>query len=266
MRTTTPHRAHVNTRASAAATARASRGLYKSGRARDPLSGYPVLSRHRGRLTRRPGMSPRASTLSTPALLATPSRAEAIASASAPAGRWVTSHEHTPGVSRERLSSRGQAPTLTRAGERCPMAGAPSFGSCRSAVTPSSTRAARRAKVHLYANSHPGSEKRAGGSRSHHGQPPRPRPSLATPAAQGRAGAERRVPGPRPRITAHNRRKAGHGRKRASPRRGESEASRGGVSRGIGPSGSVGMARKNTRFDDTQRGPLPGPGPLKCGA
>ena len=42
MRTATPHRAHVNTRASAAATARASRGLYKSGRARDPLSGYPV--------------------------------------------------------------------------------------------------------------------------------------------------------------------------------------------------------------------------------
>jgi len=49
MRTATPHRAHVNTRASAAATARASRGLYKFSRARDPLSGYPVLSRHRGR-------------------------------------------------------------------------------------------------------------------------------------------------------------------------------------------------------------------------
>ena len=47
-------------------------------------------------------MSPRASTLSTPALLATPSRAEAIGSASPP--RWVTSDEHTPGVSRERLS------------------------------------------------------------------------------------------------------------------------------------------------------------------
>jgi len=42
MRTTTPHRAHVNTRASAAATALASRGLYKSRRQRDPLSGYPV--------------------------------------------------------------------------------------------------------------------------------------------------------------------------------------------------------------------------------
>jgi hypothetical protein len=78
MRTATPHRAHLNTRASAAATARASRGLYKSSRAHDPLSGYPVLSRHRGRLTRRPGMSPRASTLRPPALLATPSGAEAI--------------------------------------------------------------------------------------------------------------------------------------------------------------------------------------------
>ena len=28
---------------------RPSGGLYKSGRARDPLSGHPVLSRHRGR-------------------------------------------------------------------------------------------------------------------------------------------------------------------------------------------------------------------------
>jgi hypothetical protein len=42
MRTATPHRVHANTRASAAATARASRGLYKSRGARDPLSGYPV--------------------------------------------------------------------------------------------------------------------------------------------------------------------------------------------------------------------------------
>ena len=42
MRTAAPHRAHVNTRASAAATALASRGLYKSRRQRDPLSGYPV--------------------------------------------------------------------------------------------------------------------------------------------------------------------------------------------------------------------------------
>jgi len=49
MRTATPHRAHVNIRASAAATAPASQGLYKSGRAGDPLPGYPVLSRHRGR-------------------------------------------------------------------------------------------------------------------------------------------------------------------------------------------------------------------------
>jgi hypothetical protein len=63
MRTATPHRAHVNTRASAAASARASRGLYKSGRARDPLSGYPVLSRHRGRFNQEardvtPGLHP----------------------------------------------------------------------------------------------------------------------------------------------------------------------------------------------------------------
>jgi hypothetical protein len=42
MRTPTPHRAHVNTRASAAATVRAFRGLYNSRRARDALSGYPV--------------------------------------------------------------------------------------------------------------------------------------------------------------------------------------------------------------------------------
>src|SRR6266536_1745368 len=42
MRTAAPHRAHVNTRASAAAAALASRGLYKSRRQRDPLSGYPV--------------------------------------------------------------------------------------------------------------------------------------------------------------------------------------------------------------------------------
>ena len=42
MRTATPHRAHANPRPSASATALASRGLYKSRRQRDPLSGYPV--------------------------------------------------------------------------------------------------------------------------------------------------------------------------------------------------------------------------------
>ena len=42
MRTALPHRAHANSRPSAAATTLASRGLYKSRRARDPLSGYPV--------------------------------------------------------------------------------------------------------------------------------------------------------------------------------------------------------------------------------
>ena len=66
MHTATPHRTHVNTRASAAATARASRGLYKSGRARDPLSGYPVHRATAAGLTRRPGISPRASTLKNP--------------------------------------------------------------------------------------------------------------------------------------------------------------------------------------------------------
>jgi len=42
MRTATPHRGHVNTRASAAATAPASQGLYNTPRARDPGSGYPA--------------------------------------------------------------------------------------------------------------------------------------------------------------------------------------------------------------------------------
>ena len=70
-------------------------------------SSYPVIRFYRAtaaRLTRRPGMSPRASTLKTPPLLATPSRAQAIGFASPPVGRWVTSHEHTPGVPSERLS------------------------------------------------------------------------------------------------------------------------------------------------------------------
>jgi hypothetical protein len=42
MCTATPHRAHVNPRASAAATAPASRGLYNARRAGDPGAGYPV--------------------------------------------------------------------------------------------------------------------------------------------------------------------------------------------------------------------------------
>jgi hypothetical protein len=48
-------------------------------------------------------MSPRASTLQTPTLLATPWRAQAIGSASPPLIRWFTSHEHTPGASGKRL-------------------------------------------------------------------------------------------------------------------------------------------------------------------
>jgi len=70
-------------------------------------------------VTRTPGMSPRASTLRTPALLATPSRAEAIGPASPPVGRRVTSHEHTPGVSGERPSSenRAQRSVTTKAGQ-----------------------------------------------------------------------------------------------------------------------------------------------------
>jgi hypothetical protein len=46
-------------------------------------------------------MRPRASTLRTPAWLATPAGAEAIGPRHL---RWVTSDKHTPGVSRERLS------------------------------------------------------------------------------------------------------------------------------------------------------------------
>jgi hypothetical protein len=42
MRTIVPHRAHLNSRASAAATASASRGLYNARHARDPGPGYPV--------------------------------------------------------------------------------------------------------------------------------------------------------------------------------------------------------------------------------
>ena len=55
MRTATPHRAHVNTRASAAATAPAPRGLYKSRRARDPVPGYPAHRATAAGDTRRPG-------------------------------------------------------------------------------------------------------------------------------------------------------------------------------------------------------------------
>lgn len=90
MRTAIPHRAHVNTRASAAATAPAHQGLYKSRRARDPVPGYPAHRATAAGDTRRPGMPPRASTLRPPALLATPSRAEAIGSASRPAGHFAS--------------------------------------------------------------------------------------------------------------------------------------------------------------------------------
>src|SRR5437667_746018 len=78
-------------------------------------------------VTRTPGMSPRASTLRTPALLATPSRAEAIGPASPPVGRRVTSHEHTPGVSGERPSSenRAQRSVTTKAGQARQLSGRP---------------------------------------------------------------------------------------------------------------------------------------------
>src|SRR6266545_437324 len=56
----------------------------------------PVTKEARGTS---PGLHPQ-----TPALLATPSGAEAIGSASPPVGRWVTSHKHTPGVFGERLT------------------------------------------------------------------------------------------------------------------------------------------------------------------
>jgi hypothetical protein len=86
--TATPHRAHVKTRASAAATALASRGLYKSRRARDPQAGYPVHRATAAGDTRRPGIPARASTLRTPALLATPPRPDAIGFASPPVGHF----------------------------------------------------------------------------------------------------------------------------------------------------------------------------------
>jgi len=43
MRTATPHRAHANPRASAAATALASRGLYTARDSRDPRVGSPWI-------------------------------------------------------------------------------------------------------------------------------------------------------------------------------------------------------------------------------
>jgi hypothetical protein len=86
--TATPHRAHVTPRASAAATVPASQGLYKSRRARDPLLGEPAHRAAAAGDTRRPGISPRASTLRTFVLLATPSRAQAIGSTSPPVGRF----------------------------------------------------------------------------------------------------------------------------------------------------------------------------------
>ena len=102
--TVTPHRAHVKTRASAAATAPAARGLYKARRARDPLSGYPV---HRATAAGDQEVrdATRTSTPRTPPLLATTPAPRQ----SAPRHlRWVTSDEHTPGVSGERLSGRPQ--------------------------------------------------------------------------------------------------------------------------------------------------------------
>jgi hypothetical protein len=100
--TAIPHCAHVKTRASAAATAPASRGLYNSGRARDPLSGYPV---HRatarpvtpGGPGYQPGPPPSEPLLCLPHLPAPRQSAPRHL-------RWVTSDAHTPDVSRERLS------------------------------------------------------------------------------------------------------------------------------------------------------------------
>ncbi len=101
MRTATPHRAHVNTRASAAATAPAPRGLYKSRRARDPVPGYPAHRATAAGDTRRPGMPP-GPPPSEPLLLCLPHLPAPRQSAPRHL-RWVTSDEHTPGVSRERL-------------------------------------------------------------------------------------------------------------------------------------------------------------------
>ena len=89
--TAPPHRAHVNPRASAAATAPASQGLYKSRRARDPLFGEPAHCAAAAGDTRRPGISPRASTLRTSVLLATPFCAEAIGLGVTPSGSLLMS-------------------------------------------------------------------------------------------------------------------------------------------------------------------------------
>src|SRR3990172_8776212 len=100
--TATPHRAHVKTRASAAATALAARGLYKSRRARDPVAGYPVQrTTAAAGDTRRPGIQP-GPPPSAPLLLCLPHLRAPKQSAPRHL-RWVTSDEHTPGVSRERL-------------------------------------------------------------------------------------------------------------------------------------------------------------------
>src|SRR6266700_6583805 len=104
MRTATPHRAHVNTRASAAATAPAPRELYKSRRARDPVSGYPVLAPPRPVTPGGPGCEP-GPPPSEHLLLCLPH----LPAPRQPAPRhlqWVTSDEHPPGVSRERLRTR----------------------------------------------------------------------------------------------------------------------------------------------------------------
>src|SRR5919106_351905 len=90
MRTSALHRAHANPRASAADTAPASRGLYTARGARDPLRGYRSIAPPRP-VTRRPGLHSRASTLSTRALLATPSCVEAIRSGVTSGGSLLAS-------------------------------------------------------------------------------------------------------------------------------------------------------------------------------
>src|SRR5215831_7594660 len=103
MWTVPPHRAHAKTRPSAAATAPASRGLYKSRGARDPGPGSSGPLRHRSRVDqggpgRDPGPPPSEPPSGLPHL-------EALTQLASPHVRWVTSREHTPGVSRERLSN-----------------------------------------------------------------------------------------------------------------------------------------------------------------